>query len=140
MWIRNTSRYLDEDVCDLVRFATRDVDMRDVCVNVKNSHRYAYGGYAYLGVPAISNAPSSSEYLITLRLGAPERFPFTPPRRRGVPPLRLACWREALVAVAAHEARHIEQYRQEARRSEVECERFETVMIERFRRGGAIAA
>jgi hypothetical protein len=140
MFIQNTSRYPTDDVERLVRFATADLDMRGVCVNVKNSHRYAYGGYAYLGVPEISNAPPSSDYLVTLRLGAPERFPFTPPRRRGVPPLRLACWREALVAVAAHEARHIEQYRQAARRSEVECERFETVMIERFRRGGAVAA
>jgi hypothetical protein len=140
MFIRNTSRYPTGEVEHLVRFATGDVDMRRVCVNVKNSHRYPYGGYAYLGVPKISNAPPSSEYLVTIRLGGLERFPFTPPRRRGVPPLRLACWREALVAVAAHEAQHIRQYREKLKRSEVECERFEAAMIERFRRGENAAA
>jgi hypothetical protein len=133
MVVRNTSRYPTDEVRALVSFAARDLDMRGVCVNVKNSHRYAYGGYAYLGVPELSNAPASSEYLITLRLGAPDRFPVTPPRRRGAPPLRLACWREALVAVAAHEAWHIQQYRRELPRSEVACERFEAVAIERFR-------
>jgi hypothetical protein len=133
MVVQNTSRYPTDEVERLVRFATGDLDMRRVCVNVKNSHRYAYGGYAYLGVPEISNAPTSSEYLVTLRLGAPDRFPFTPPRRRGSPPLQLGCWREALVAVAAHEAWHIQQYRQELPRSEVACERFEAVVLERFR-------
>jgi hypothetical protein len=75
----------------------------------------------------------SSEYLITLRLGAPDRFPFTPPRRRGAPPLHLDCWREALVAVGAHEAWHIQQYRRDLPRSEVACERFEAVVLERYR-------
>jgi hypothetical protein len=133
MVVQNTSRYPTEDVQRLVRFATGDLDMRGVCVNVKNSRRYPYGGYAYLGVPEISNAPASSEYLITVRLGTPDRFPFTPPRRRGSPSLQLGCWREALVAVAAHEAWHIQQYRQELPRSEVACERFEAVVIGRFR-------
>ena len=131
--VQNWSRYPTDEVERLIRFATVDIDMRRVCVNVKNSHRYAYGGYAYLGVPTISNAPPGSEYLVTLRLGAPERFPFTPPRRRGSPALQLGCWREALVAVAAHEAWHIQQYRRELPRSEVACERFEAVAIERFR-------
>lgn len=133
MVVQNTSRYPTAEVENLVQFATGDLDMRRVCVNVKNSHRYPYGGYAYLGVPEISNAPASSEYLITLRLGAPERFPFTPQRRRGSPPLRLGCWREALVAVAAHEAWHIRQYRLDLPRSEVACESYEALVIDRFR-------
>jgi hypothetical protein len=136
MVVQNTSRYPTDEVERLVEFATGDLDMDRVCVNVKNSQRYPYGGYAYLGVPEISNAPASSEYLITLRLGGPERFPFTPPRRRGSPTLELGCWREALVAVAAHEGWHIQQYRQKLPRSEVACERFEALVIERFRAGG----
>ena len=40
--------------------------MHRVCVNVKNG---ALGGGAYNGVPEISNAPRSADYLVTLRLG-----------------------------------------------------------------------
>ena len=53
MWIRNSSRYPDEDVVPCVEFAVRDVDMHRVCVNVKNG---GLGGAAYNGVPEISNA------------------------------------------------------------------------------------
>ena len=57
-------------------FAVQDVDMRRVCVNVKNG---ALGGAAYNGVPEISNAPRSARYLVTLRLGrGGERWPLGP--------------------------------------------------------------
>ena len=42
----------------------------------------------------------------------------------GSPIVSMADWREALVAVAAHEARHIWQFQHEASRSEVEAERY----------------
>ena len=42
----------------------------------------------------------------------------------GSPIVTMADWREALVAVAAHEARHIWQFQHEAPRSEVEAERY----------------
>lgn len=42
----------------------------------------------------------------------------------GSPIVEMADWREALVAVAAHEARHIWQYQHDAPRSEVEAERY----------------
>ena len=56
MWIRNTSRYPDSKVRELVEFATRDIDMTGVCVNVKNGElaggaikeaRFALGGVAH---------------------------------------------------------------------------------------------
>jgi hypothetical protein len=133
VYVRNTSRYPSDDVLRLVLFATANVDMRRVCVNVKNSHRYACGGYAYLGVPEISNAPPSSEFLITIRLGAAQRFPTQLPHTKRSGPRRLSCWREGLVAIAAHEAKHIEQYRHDRPRSEVECERFEAEVLDRYR-------
>jgi hypothetical protein len=42
-------------------------------------------------------------------------------------------WREALVAVAAHEARHIQQYQRNKPRSEVDCERFAAKALDRYR-------
>lgn len=43
-------------------------------------------------------------------------------------------WREGLVAIAAHEARHIHQYLHGKPRSEVDCERFAAKALERYRR------
>jgi hypothetical protein len=42
-------------------------------------------------------------------------------------------WREWLVSVAAHEARHIWQFQNGKPRSEVECERFAAKALARFR-------
>jgi hypothetical protein len=142
--IRNTSRYPDEEVSELVRFALSAIDARGVCVNVKNSSA-TRRGRAYSRIPAISNAPAHSRYLITIGIGAPQRFPFEDgsytrrngevvKRRGGRWPVEtLADWREALVSVAAHEAKHIEQFRTGTRRSEVECHHFSAAVLRRYR-------
>ena len=106
-----------------------------MCVNVKNSTRYACGGYAYDGVPRISNAPPSSEYLVTIRLGHPDKFPAKLPHKKHTPPIEVSCWKEGLVVIAAHEAKHIEQYRDHKPRSEVVCECFAARVLERYRVG-----
>ncbi len=133
MWIRNTSRRPDEEVREGVLFAVQGIDMRRVCVNVKNG---ALGGAAYNGVPEISNAPRAARYLVTLRLGrGSERWPLGPinyhfkgpsetgPRNR-FPFFVCDDWMEWLVKLAAHEAMHIEQFRAGAVCSEIDCERF----------------
>ena len=142
VWIRNTSRHPDEVVRACVEFAVRDVDMRRVCVNVKNG---ALGGAAYNGVPEISNAPRGARYLVTLRLGrGRERWPLGPvnyhfkapgetgPRNR-FPFFVCHDWREWLVKLAAHEAHHIEQFRARAVCSELACERFALARLEEWR-------
>jgi len=142
VWIRNTSRYRDDEVRECVAFAVRDLDMRRVCVNVKNG---ALGGAAYNGVPEISNAPRSARYLVTLRLGrGRERWPLGPinyhfqaphetgPRNR-FPFFVCDDWREWLVKLAAHEAKHIEQFRARVMCSEISCERFAIERLEQWR-------
>jgi hypothetical protein len=139
MFLRNTSRYPADEVRALVEFATSEVDMHRVCVNVKNSRSRAYSGYAYLGVPEISNAPAASEYLITIHLGPPEMFPLVPDRKKRSPQIEVSSWREGLVTVAAHEANHIDQYRRGLSRSEVACERFDAWMLDRYREMRALS-
>jgi hypothetical protein len=129
------SRFPTGEVIDLVEFATADVDMHAVCINVKNTCSFACAGCAYDGVPEVSNAPPGSEYLVTIRLGPEREFPAAMAHRKRSPPVEVACWREALVLVAAHEAKHIEQYRRGERRSEVACERFAAWVLEVFRWG-----
>jgi hypothetical protein len=148
-WIRNTSRHPDDEVRELVRFATHGVDMDRVCVNVKGGR--GLSARAYDGVPSISNAPRSARYLVTIKVGNGVRFPVGPHNRNGKTPEEVgprnrfpfftyADWREWLVSAAAHEAWHIHQYRHGDRRSEVDCERFAEKALHRYRnKRGAIA-
>jgi hypothetical protein len=141
-WIRNTSKYPDDEVRELVKFATQDVNMSRVCVNVKGGR--GLGGRAYMGVPSISNAPRSAQYLMTVKLGNGVAFPLGPRNYNGSTPdevgprnrfpfFTYADWREWLVHTAAHEARHIHQYRHGAPCSEVDCERFAEKVLRRYR-------
>jgi hypothetical protein len=142
MWIRNTSRYPDEQVRELVGFATRYIDMDGVCVNVKNGE---LAGGAYNGVPELSNAPSAARYLITLRVGksddhwplGPVNYHFKRPEETGprnrFPFFVCNDWREWLVKLAAHEAKHIEQFRNDTGCSEISCERFAVGVLNEFR-------
>jgi hypothetical protein len=149
MWIRNTSRHHDARVAELVAFASEGVDMSGVCVNVKNGQ---LAGSAYNGVPELSNAPRKASYLVTLRLGrGDERWPLGPvnyhfeapgqtgPRNR-FPFFVCRDWEEWLVKLAAHEAKHIEQFRSRATASEVACELFAVARLEEFRawRAGSV--
>jgi hypothetical protein len=141
-WIRNTSRHPDDEVRELVRFATRGIDMKRVCVNVKGGR--GLSARAYDGVPSISNAPRRALYLVTIKIGNGVRYPLGPHNRNGRSPAEVgprnqfpfftyADWREWLVAAAAHEARHIHQYRDGDRRSELDCERFAENALMRYR-------
>jgi hypothetical protein len=98
MVIRNKSRYDTVEVRALVKFAISELDMRGVCINVRNTEK-GWGGMAYNGVPFISNAPPEAQYLITLRIGKAEFFPMKRPYlRRGEPnPGEYEDWREARV-------------------------------------------
>lgn len=54
------------------------------------------------------------------------------------PRIDMADWREAVVAVAAHEARHMYQFAHAKPMSEVDCERFAARALDRYRAGRAI--
>ena len=50
------------------------------------------------------------------------------------PHITYLCWQEGLVGLAAHEVRHIHQYRHNLKRSEVDCERAANKRLEELRR------
>jgi hypothetical protein len=137
--VRNTSQYPTEEIRSLVRFATSELDMRGVCVNVRNNKRGALAGRAYYSVPSFSNAPPNAEHLVTLRIGAPERFPHEGHMHRynsgsgRWPEYVCEDWREGLIAIAAHEGKHIDQFRSGTKHSELACETFAAYMLRRYR-------
>lgn len=53
----------------------------------------------------------------------------------GSPLIVVADWREGIVSLAAHEARHVQQFQRGWRLSEVDCERFALAAVERYRKG-----
>ena len=83
-WIRNTSGHPDDEVRELVRFATRGINMDRVCVNVKGGH--GLSARAYDGVPSISNAPHRARYLVTIKIGNCVSYPVGPRNRNGKAP------------------------------------------------------
>jgi hypothetical protein len=149
LFLRNTSSYPDDEVKRLVEFATKGVNMKKVCVNVKgSSHRW--GGRAYSRVPSMSNAPPTARRLLSIRIGSDIGFPIGPKNYHGEGPAAanpngrfpfytLHNWQELLVHLAAHEARHVYQFDHRKRISEVDCERFAVKALERFRQESMIA-
>ena len=144
MRLKNTSRYPDDAVRRLVTIALLGIDARRLAVNVKNSRR-PYRGRTYATVPSISpiSAEPDMDRLVTIGIGAPECFPLdTAIGERGAlhgyggkrsPIITMNDWREALVAVAAHEGRHVWQLQHEAPGSEVDAERFAAARLDEYR-------
>jgi hypothetical protein len=153
MFLRNNSRYDDDEVKALVHFAAKHlpIDHHGVCINVKNCLRGPFAGRAYDGVPVISDAPRSARWLVTIRIGIETEFPFDNvwayPKRRGgktvlvqhayggigSPKIVYNDWREGLVGVAAHELNHVRQFMNGSPRSEVRCERAALRVLQAWR-------
>jgi hypothetical protein len=115
----------------LVRMAFEGVDPSGVEIRVERARRSAesFTGRAYDGRPARSRSDPATRYLVRLRLpgmlrngGYPRSYRY--PGRRTAPWITVRDWRERLVALAAHEACHVRQFREGLRRSEVEAERW----------------
>ena len=137
MRLHNTSRYPTDEVRRLVEFGMRGIRTERLEVHVKNSSDH-FRGMAYHGVPAISTAygKATVDRLVTIGIGAPERFPHVRMTRyQRAPVYELFTWQEAVVMVAAHEGRHIQQMQRKRPLSEVDCIRFEAQRVKEFRDG-----
>lgn len=138
MIMRNTSKYDTKEVRLLVDFASRGFNTSKVCINVKSSKK-AYYGRAYRGVPYISNAPTSADYLVVVRIGNPDKFPvkeyYSNVKYKRLIPVTFETWQEALVCVTAHELAHIQQYKQHKPCSEVKASQKGYKKLMEYRQG-----
>lgn len=120
--IRNTTEYPDREVESLVRWAMKPFGVRETLVVVSYARRGPYSGMAYDGLPAdMKPWPKSAWYGIKLRIGRPDEFPMehaywrhgTEDDHWGEWPLfRHDTWQDCLIALAAHEAKHNEDFRE----------------------------
>jgi hypothetical protein len=140
MYLKNTSRYDIEEIKDLLVYAADGFDLRGVAVNVKNCSR-GYAGRAYSDVPGISNVHPKATRLVVIRIGTPGKFPISnfirklghPYGGKTSPLIEMQNWREALVAVAAHEFCHIHQFQNKLPRSEIQCEKAAAKRLDAYR-------
>ena len=113
--IINESRYADEEVNALVRFGLQELEIPRkgllvVVTNTKHSYRQVpYSGTAYNRRSADKRMTKNESYHIAVRIGPPSAFPIREFRRNGVL-YDYKTWQETIVGVAAHEARHIQDY------------------------------
>ncbi len=105
--------------------------------------RVIFHGRAWPEIPPGAAVAPETRYLVQISMPkAPSQngFPFEwrYPRRKTAPWLVAHTWQERLLAVAAHEAYHVKQFRFGMRRSEVTAERWAAKALERFRSRGLI--
>ncbi len=140
--IVNTSRYPLDEIKALVKIARGEKQHGHVAMNVKNCSN-VFAGRAYSSVPSISTrsryhhrgSAHSRRYLVVVRIGAPERFPYTHqyPGMSTASRYELHTWQEAFVALASHELMHCVQFRTNSPCSEIEAERAAVWALERYR-------
>ena len=105
---------------------TSDVELR---VELARNSRESFTGRAYPEPPRRPKPAPGTRFLVRLRLpgalrnrGYPRAYRYT--GLVTAPWITVRDWRERLVALAAHEAFHVHQFREGLRRSEVAAERW----------------
>jgi hypothetical protein len=106
--------------------AAGDVEVR---VELGRRRGDAFTGRAYPEPPRRGGAGAGIRYVVRLVLpgrlvnrGYPKSYRYV--RRKTAPWITVGSWRERLLALAAHEACHVHQFRHGLRRSEVAAERW----------------
>lgn len=89
-----------------------------------------WSGRTYDGVPGIARVTAGTRYLVTMNIPArPQALTGYPrahqdPRLKTSPVVVFDDWTDELIHLAAHEARHVHQFRHRLRRSELDAERW----------------
>ena len=134
------------EVRGLIEEGFHDVGKQDVEVLVvPNRSRWTISGRAWPELPTNRATRPKTRFLVEIAM--PRRpsqagFPYVwrYPRLRTAPELTAEDWRERLLAVAAHEAYHVKQFRLGMRRSEVKAERWAARALQRVRANGDLRA
>ena len=133
MRIRNESRYPTDEVRKLVRYGMRGLDVQRAVVRVVDATRRAWDGRVHCSGRA-------NGWGVVIRLAPEEYYPYEGWRRHRSSPWNhdFVDWREALVALAAHEGKHLDiplaYYRRHSQqRVEMACEAYERLVLDRFR-------
>jgi len=132
-----------EEIRRLVVEGFDGVDRGGVEVQVRRARRQgeSFTGRAYFTLPSRPRPHPETTFLVKLSLPATLRNRAYPKtyrywNRKTAPWITVRDWRERLVALVAHEACHVRQFREGLRRSEVEAERWAATRLEVWRNRG----
>ena len=126
----------------LVEEGFAGIDPSGVEVRVERAQRSwdSFTGRAYFEPPRRLRPHPATRYLVRLKVpsvlrnrGYPKTYRY--PRRKTAPSISVDDWRERFIALVAHEACHVRQFREGSRRSEVAAERWAASVLEDWRRG-----
>lgn len=97
-----------------------------------------FAGAAYWELPNVAKVSPGTDWLVTLRIPAPDdpaTYPFawTDDRLKRLQPKEVRDWTEGLVFLSAHEARHVRQFITEAPRSETDANEFAGAVLDAWR-------
>jgi hypothetical protein len=121
------------------------IDAAGVEVRVERAARSwdSFTGRAYSEPPRRPRPHPSTRYLVRLKVpsvlrnrGYPKSYRY--PQRKTAPSITARDWRERFIALVAHEAFHVRQFREGLRRSEVAAERWAVAVLEEWRGGGGV--
>jgi hypothetical protein len=100
--------------------------------------RYPYSGRAYQHLPEVARVTVRVRYLVTLRMPADPQKAAEPyprisryERYKTAPPITIRTWQEDLFHLAAHEARHVHQFRRSLPCSEIDAEHWALRIVRR---------
>jgi hypothetical protein len=134
-----------DELRHLVRSGFDGVDVSAVEVHVEPArHRsQSFTGLAYYSLPRRPRLHPGTQYLVRLRLPRALRnrdYPksYRYPSLKTAPWITVGDWRERLLALVAHEACHVWQFRGGRRRSEVQAERWAAGVLLEWRRLGSV--
>src|SRR5207244_13007923 len=129
-----------EEIRRLVVEGFDGVDRAGVEVQVRRARRQgeSFTGRAYFTLPSRPRPHPETTFVVKLSLPATLRNRAYPKtyrywNRKTAPWITVRDWRERLVALVAHEACHVRQFREGLRRSEVEAERWAAARLESWR-------
>jgi hypothetical protein len=132
-------------LCRLIKEGFTGIDSTGVEVRVERAYRSwdSFTGRAYSEPPRRPRAHPATRYLVRLKIpsvlrnrGYPKSYRY--PQRKTAPSITARDWRERFVALVAHEAFHVRQFREGLRRSEVAAERWALSVLEDWRGGGGV--
>jgi hypothetical protein len=122
------------------------IDATGVEVRVERAVRSwdSFTGRAYSEPPRRPRTHSATRYLVRLKVpsvlrnrGYPKSYRY--PQRKTAPSITAQDWRERFIALVAHEAFHVRQFREGLRRSEVAAERWALSVLDDWRGGARVA-
>jgi hypothetical protein len=117
LWLKNTSPYPQQRIELLLSFAFDEVINYGIEIHLKGSSS-SYKGRAYNGIPHIANVFDGAKYLVTIGLARTRAMlpthlnPGTKRQQELYPDgIKVRGWEDILIYVAAHEARHVWQFK-----------------------------